>query len=342
MYSTAYEICDDVPRVALHPVWCGDILSSMHRARTGGVVSPNGASVLFEKILTQSDTNGQGRIILPKVCPSCGATSLITLQHLNPLFLPQAAAERHLPTLNSHTGKTLVVVDTHGVHHEVQFRYWTNTQSRMYIMEGMLPIQQAYQMSAGDVLVFSANTHGQFIVYGRPATPADAKSTRRAGAHLERRTAEKQQPCRDLITPKRIKLFKQHESPTTSYQHPLPPATPTHALDEDTILRLCHALDIEAQRALLPQPIIDGVFREVIPPTLDLSALAPGTPGTQRPCSILLRAVQQQGVWLYDAGCWLASVTIEGALFHAAFTNRKDAEDALLAARQEIGGDEGV
>lgn len=304
-------------------------------------------------------------------CPRCFAVSLVVLAALvithrtihlfitsqphYPTSRAQAAAEQHLPPLSNHAGKTLTILDTKGMAHEVQFRYWTNTQSRMYIMEGMLDVQTSYNLSAGDVVVF-ASVQDQLVVYGRKATPADVQKPTRGGskpATTKRRAPVQQESPTTTATmtnpPKRVKLFLDTPPSTTPRRshrlHPTPPTpsypTPTHAIDEDTIMLLCHALDIEEQRQLLPQPILDGVFREITPPTLP-RVRPPATPRTKYPCSILIRAVYQQGVWLYDAGCWLASVAIEGTLFHAAFSTRKDAEDALLAARQQLGVDEGV
>ncbi|KAL0049823.1 hypothetical protein WJX82_010592 [Trebouxia sp. C0006] len=70
------------------------------------------ASVLFEKVLTSSDINPQGRIVVPK-----------------------ANAEKHLPFLEKQSPSEVHATDTFGNPVVFKFRFWINNQSRMYLLE---------------------------------------------------------------------------------------------------------------------------------------------------------------------------------------------------------------
>lgn len=108
------------------------------------------AIVMFEKGLTQSDTSGAGRIVIPK-----------------------AVAEGHFPELTDTTGIILRLVDVFGNTRGLRFRYWVNNNSRMYIVEGTLQLLKAFKLGVGDVLMFAKDTSGQIFVCGRKGTKND-------------------------------------------------------------------------------------------------------------------------------------------------------------------------
>ncbi|KAL3144170.1 hypothetical protein ABBQ32_003954 [Trebouxia sp. C0010 RCD-2024] len=109
-----------------------------------------GASVLFEKVLTSSDINPQGRIVVPK-----------------------AHAEKHLPSLEKQTPSEVHAQDTFGNQIVFKYRFWSNNQSRMYLLEGTQKIRAAYSLGPGDVIQFGKNSAGDLIVAGRKGTKAD-------------------------------------------------------------------------------------------------------------------------------------------------------------------------
>lgn len=109
-----------------------------------------GANVLFEKVLTSSDINPQGRIVVPK-----------------------ANAEKHLPFLEKQAPSEVYATDTFGNPVVFKFRFWINNQSRMYLLEGTQKIRSAYHLGPGDVIQFGKNAAGNLIVAGRKGTKLD-------------------------------------------------------------------------------------------------------------------------------------------------------------------------
>lgn len=108
------------------------------------------ANVLFEKVLTSSDINPQGRIVVPK-----------------------ANAEKHLPFLEKQSPSEVHATDTFGSPVVFKFRFWINNQSRMYLLEGTQKIRNAYHLGPGDVIQFGKNASGDLIVAGRKGTKSD-------------------------------------------------------------------------------------------------------------------------------------------------------------------------
>jgi hypothetical protein len=58
-----------------------------------------------------------------------------------------------------------------GVSYEFKFRFWTNNQSRMYLIEGCSDLLKKYKLSFGDVIVFARKDDGTLVLGGRPAGP---------------------------------------------------------------------------------------------------------------------------------------------------------------------------
>mmetsp|Transcript_38811 Transcript_38811/g.109818 ORF Transcript_38811/g.109818 Transcript_38811/m.109818 type:complete len:352 (-) Transcript_38811:159-1214(-) len=114
-----------------------------------GSKSPNTAKTLFWKQLTSSDSNGTGRVVIPK-----------------------AAAEEHFPRVSSTHGIKLVFLDTFGDKHALQLRFWENKSSKIYLLEGTTPIQRRYKLSKGDTIVFLQSGDGQLHLSGHKGSYA--------------------------------------------------------------------------------------------------------------------------------------------------------------------------
>ncbi|KAK9004996.1 hypothetical protein V6N11_042446 [Hibiscus sabdariffa] len=85
---------------------------------------------LFEKELTPSDTDiKKGRLLLPKRC-----------------------AEAYFPKISEQQGIFLTVEDTKGNAWKLHFRFWTNTNGRMYFLEGLRDCMTLMQWAAGDTV----------------------------------------------------------------------------------------------------------------------------------------------------------------------------------------------
>ena len=55
--------------------------------------------------------------------------------------------------------------------YELRFRFWTNNQSRMYLIEGCTDLLKKYRLGFGDVIVFARKQDGTLVIGGRPAGP---------------------------------------------------------------------------------------------------------------------------------------------------------------------------
>lgn len=85
----------------------------------------------------------------------------------------QAHAEKHLPFLEKQAPSEVHARDTFGNQIVFRYRFWSNNQSRMYLLEGTQKIRNAYQLGPGDVIQFGKNAAGDLIVAGRKGTKAD-------------------------------------------------------------------------------------------------------------------------------------------------------------------------
>lgn len=98
---------------------------------------------LFEKILSASDASRIGRLVLPKAC-----------------------AESYFPPINHSEGLPLKIMDVKENEWMLQFRFWPNNNSRMYVLEGVTPCIQSMQLQAGDTVTFSRIDPGGKLVMG--------------------------------------------------------------------------------------------------------------------------------------------------------------------------------
>ncbi|CAI5472570.1 unnamed protein product [Closterium sp. Yama58-4] len=91
-----------------------NVVSNHNTGYTGKTILAKSKSigVLFEKLLTASDTSHLGRVVLPKV-----------------------PAERFLPHVESKEGILIIVEDSIGGQWCFRYRFWPNNRSRMYVLE---------------------------------------------------------------------------------------------------------------------------------------------------------------------------------------------------------------
>lgn len=98
---------------------------------------------LFEKVLSASDAGRIGRLVVPKAC-----------------------AEAYFPPINQSEGLPIKIQDGKGMEWTLQFRFWPNNNSRMYVLEGVTPCIQSMQLRAGDTVTFSRLDPGGKLVIG--------------------------------------------------------------------------------------------------------------------------------------------------------------------------------
>lgn len=112
------------------------------------------SQILFEKVLTHSDTNRLGRMVLPKT-----------------------HAEAHFSLLDGQAGVPVVVADVYERAWTFKYRWWPNNNSKMYLLEGIQPFIRTAGLQAGDVFVFAVCPRGQFQVGGRKGSALKSAAT---------------------------------------------------------------------------------------------------------------------------------------------------------------------
>lgn len=177
------------------------------KARMGAL----NAIVMFEKVLTQSDTSGSGRLVIPR-----------------------AVAEAHFPHLDDPSGVRLPLVDVFGKIKHFKYRFWINNSSRMYIIEGTQALQKMFKLNVGDVLMFAKDTSNTIFVGGRKGTRSDVfrkpptrkkkdaadgseKKSRKDGGAKEKKSRPK--PVSVSYTPQMKTLTKEEQEIANSYTY---------------------------------------------------------------------------------------------------------------------------
>ncbi|KAI3823907.1 hypothetical protein L1987_05352 [Smallanthus sonchifolius] len=124
---------------------------------------------LFEKVLSASDAGKIGRLVLPKKC-----------------------AEAFLAPISQPEGYPLVVQDLKGKDWVLQYRFWPNNNSGMYVLEGVTPCIQSMQLQAGDTVTFGRlEPEGKLVMGFRKAPLASSSeqgnetTNTRISAHVE-------------------------------------------------------------------------------------------------------------------------------------------------------------
>lgn len=80
-------------------------------------------------------------------------------------------AEAQFGSLLEDQGARLVGEDIDGTSYDLKFRFWTNNQSRMYLIEGCSDLLKKYKLGFGDVIVFARKADGALVIGGRPCGP---------------------------------------------------------------------------------------------------------------------------------------------------------------------------
>ncbi|OMP04595.1 hypothetical protein COLO4_09479 [Corchorus olitorius] len=98
---------------------------------------------LFEKEMTASDADlRNGRLVLPKRC-----------------------AEAYFPKISGVQGIFLMVQDTRGNNWELYYRFWSNTNGKMYVLEGLKDYILLMKCQAGDKVTFyKREPDGKFVM----------------------------------------------------------------------------------------------------------------------------------------------------------------------------------
>ncbi|KAL8138286.1 hypothetical protein V2J09_004287 [Rumex salicifolius] len=100
---------------------------------------------LFEKMLSASDASRVGRLVLPK-----------------------KYAETYFPPISEPEGLPLRIQNAKGQEWTLQFRFWPNNNSRMYVLEGVTPCIQSMELQAGDIgninlIIFTIMLNSQYL-----------------------------------------------------------------------------------------------------------------------------------------------------------------------------------
>lgn len=65
--------------------------------------------------------------------------------------------QAYFPPISHPEGVPLKIQDVKGNNWVFQFRFWPNNNSRMYVLEGVTPWIQSWQLQAGDTGCFSTS-----------------------------------------------------------------------------------------------------------------------------------------------------------------------------------------
>nr|XP_043611600.1 B3 domain-containing protein Os07g0563300-like [Erigeron canadensis] len=109
---------------------------------------------LFEKRLTSSDV-GTGRLVIPKQC-----------------------AEDYFPSINDSKGKCLVILDADRKDWKFNFKFWPNTKTRIYFLEGFNEFEKSVKLRQGDKVTFSRLVCEGTLVIGYRKRPSTTLSSR--------------------------------------------------------------------------------------------------------------------------------------------------------------------
>eukprot|EP00261_Vitis_vinifera_P031719 XP_019072962.1 PREDICTED: B3 domain-containing protein Os07g0563300 isoform X3 [Vitis vinifera] len=120
---------------------------------------------LFEKTLTISDADYKlGRLVIPKKC-----------------------AQEYFPLISGPEGVTIRILDTRGREWVFHYRYWSNANSQMYVLDGLKDFVISMQWQAGDVVTFyRIEPKGQLVLGLRKASVTPPSHKTRKRLHLKR------------------------------------------------------------------------------------------------------------------------------------------------------------
>lgn len=110
---------------------------------------------LFQKLLSASDADlTLSRLVIPKKC-----------------------AEAYFPRLSGPLKIPISILDTEGKEWNFHFRFWPNSRSKMYVLEGLRDYMVSKKWQAGDVVTFYRIEPGQKLVMGLRNTSAGSTTS---------------------------------------------------------------------------------------------------------------------------------------------------------------------
>lgn len=117
---------------------------------------------LFEKTLTISDADYKlGRLVIPKKC-----------------------AQEYFPLISGPEGVTIRILDTRGREWVFHYRYWSNANSQMYVLDGLKDFVISMQWQA--VTFYRIEPKGQLVLGLRKASVTPPSHKTRKRLHLKR------------------------------------------------------------------------------------------------------------------------------------------------------------
>ncbi|XP_047254337.1 B3 domain-containing protein Os07g0679700 isoform X5 [Capsicum annuum] len=110
---------------------------------------------LFQKLLSASDADlALSRLVIPKKC-----------------------AEAYFPPLSGPHKIPINILDTEGKEWNFHYRFWPNSRSKMYVLEGLRDYMVSKKWRAGDVVTFYRIEPGQKLVMGLRNTSAGSTNS---------------------------------------------------------------------------------------------------------------------------------------------------------------------
>ncbi|XP_055808390.1 B3 domain-containing protein Os07g0679700-like isoform X5 [Solanum dulcamara] len=111
---------------------------------------------LFQKLLSASDADlALSRLVIPKKCAE--------IPLVGEAYFPRLSGPHKIP---------INILDTEGKEWNFRFRFWPNSRSKMYVLEGLRDYMVSKKWQAGDVVTFYRIEPGQKLVMGLRNTSA--------------------------------------------------------------------------------------------------------------------------------------------------------------------------
>ncbi|KAH0721950.1 hypothetical protein KY289_004994 [Solanum tuberosum] len=116
-----------------------------------------------------------GRVVTPLFQKSLSASDADLA--LSRLVIPKKCAEAYFPPLSGPHKIPINILDTDGKEWNFHFRFWPNSRSKMYVLEGLRDYMVSKKWQAGDVVTFYRIEPGQKLVMGLRNTSAGSSTS---------------------------------------------------------------------------------------------------------------------------------------------------------------------
>ncbi|XP_006362937.1 B3 domain-containing protein Os07g0563300-like isoform X1 [Solanum tuberosum] len=116
-----------------------------------------------------------GRVVTPLFQKSLSASDADLA--LSRLVIPKKCAEAYFPPLSGPHKIPINILDTDGKEWNFHFRFWPNSRSKMYVLEGLRDYMVSKKWQAGDVVTFYRIEPGQKLVMGLKNTSAGSSAS---------------------------------------------------------------------------------------------------------------------------------------------------------------------